>query len=159
MKKKFMITVAVAVLLAGSPAFSQQNTIDVDQVTKTTPQEESVFDDYLNPSSGQTGFLRIPGLHFNSSVGFSYATSQSFGDVGMGYYMGHFSYSFGGAVTLNWDVGVGSYMMGGSGMNNYQLMIPNVDLTWRPSDNVMVKLQYMNGGYLNPYYSRRGFGF
>jgi hypothetical protein len=77
----------------------------------------------------------------------------------MGYYMGHFSYELGGSVRLDWDVGVGSYMMGGSGMNDYQVMIPNFSVTWRPSDNMMVRLQYLQGSYLNPYYSRRGFGF
>ena len=138
--------------LAPGPSGAQQE-------TTTVPEERSVFDDYLNPVNSETGFLRIPGLNFHSSVGFSYASSKGFGDVGMGYYMGHFSYKIGNTVTLNWDVGVGSYMMGGDGMNSYQVMIPNFDVTWRPSENVMVKLQYMQGSYLNPYYSRRGFGF
>ena len=138
--------------LAPGPSAAQQETTVV-------PEERSVFDDYLNPVNSEPGFLSIPGLNFHSSVGFSYASSKGFGDVGMGYYMGHFSYRIGNTVTLNWDVGVGSYMMGGDGMNSYQVMIPNFDVTWRPSENVMVKLQYMQGSYLNPYYSRRGFGF
>ena len=144
--------IMIALALVCSPAGAQQT-------TTTAADERSVFDDYLNPSGSETGFLRIPGLNFRSSVGFSYAASKGFGDVGMGYYMGHFSYNLGSTVTLNWDVGVGSYMMGGDGMNGYQVMIPNFNVTWRPSDNVMVKLQYMQGSYLNPYYSRRGFGF
>ncbi len=133
--------------------------MNAQQTTNTAAGEQSVFDDYLNPVDSKAGFLRIPGLNFHSSVGFSYAASKGFGDVGMGYYMGHFSYRLGSSVTLNWDVGVGSYMMGGDGMNDYQIFIPNFNMTWRPSDNFMVRLQYMQGSYLNPYHSRRGFGF
>ncbi|MCK4548801.1 MAG: hypothetical protein KAU49_01480 [Candidatus Krumholzibacteria bacterium] len=151
MKNKAFISILVILMLTAVSAGAQQTT--------TTPREQSVFDDYLNPVNTDAGFLMIPGLNFRSSVGFSYASSKGFGDVGMGYYMGHFSYNLGSTVTLNWDVGVGSYMMGGDGMNSYQVMIPNFNVTWRPGDNVMVKLQYMQGSYLNPYYSRRGFGF
>ena len=152
MKIVFFITFLIAPALFSCPAAAQHT-------TNTAAEEKSVFEDYLNPVNSETGFLRIPGLNFHSSVGFSYASSKGFGDVGMGYYMGHFSYRLGSSVTLNWDVGVGSYMMGGDGMNGYQVMIPNFNMTWRPSDNVMVRLQYMQGGYLNPYYSRSGFGF
>ncbi len=151
MKNKGFISILMILMLTAVSAYAQQTT--------TTPREQSVFDDYLNPVNTEAGFLRIPGLNFRSSVGFSYASSRGFGDVGMGYYMGHFSYRMGSTVTLNWDVGVGSYMMGGDGMNSYQVMIPNFNVTWRPSENVMVRLQYMQGSYLNPYYSRRGFGF
>jgi len=152
MKSLLVISMMITLACCSCPAAAQQT-------TTTTPEERSVFDDYLNPVNSEAGFLRIPGLNFRSSMGFSYASSKGFGDVGMGYYMGHFSYRLGSSVTLNWDVGVGSYMMGGDGMNNYQVMIPNFSMTWRPSDNVMVRLQYMQGSYLNPYYSRRGFGF
>jgi len=151
MKNTGFISILMIMLLSAFSADAQQTT--------TTPREQSVFDDYLNPVNTEAGFLRIPGLKFRSSIGFSYASSRGFGDVGMGYYMGHFSYSLGSTVTLNWDVGVGSYMMGGDGMNSYQVMIPNFNVTWRPSENVMVRLQYLQGSYLNPYYSRRGFGF
>lgn len=152
MKSLLVISMMITLACCSCPAAAQQTTI-------TTPEERSVFDDYLNPVNSEAGFLRIPGLNFRSSMGFSYASSKGFGDVGMGYYMGHFSYRLGSTVTLNWDVGVGSYMMGGDGMNDYQIFIPNFNMTWRPSDNVMVRLQYMQGSYLNPYYSRRGFGF
>ena len=151
MKKTTFISIMIMLALAAVTAAAQETT--------TVPGERSVFDDYLNPVNTDAGFLRIPGLNFRSSVGFSYASSNRFGDVGMGYYMGHFSYDLGSTVTLNWDVGVGSYMMGGDGMNSYQVMIPNFNVTWKPSDKLMVQLQYMQGSYLNPYYSRRGFGF
>jgi hypothetical protein len=157
--KRLLAITTIILLAAATSAPAQQETVDMEQVTKTTSQERSVFEDYLNPVTNQTGFLRIPGLNFRSSVGFSYASSKGFGDVGMGYYMGHFSYQIGSSVTLNWDVGVGSYMVGGFGENSYQVMIPNFSLTWKPSDNTMVRLQYMQGPMLNPYYSRRGFGF
>ena len=146
------ITLMTALALVCVPAGAQQ--------TVTTPAPgRSVFDDYLNPVDNGAGLLRIPGLSFHSSVGFSYASSRGFGDIGMGYYMGHFSYQLGSSVTLNWDVGVGSYMMGGDGMNGYQVMIPDFNLTWKPSENLMVRLQYMQGNYLIPYYSGRGIGF
>ena len=153
MKRTVLITAALVVsAIFAAPAASQQETVAL-------PRQDSVFEDYLNPSASDTGFLRIPGLRFHSSVGFSYATSQYYGDMGMGYYMGHFSYQLHSTVTLNWEVGVGSYMMGGSGANEYQVFIPNFNVTWKPSDNLMVRLQYMQGNRLNPYYSRRGFGF
>jgi hypothetical protein len=151
MKRLSVIHMIIALACGAAPASAQQT-------TTTSAEERSVFDDYLNPADPGAGFLRIPGLHFQSSMGFSYATSRAFGDVGMGYYMGHFSYRLGSTVTLNWDVGVGSYMMGGDGMNDYKVLIPNFNLTWKPSDTFMVRLQYIQGSYLNPYYSRRGFG-
>ena len=152
MKKTAFISVLILLALAPSPTTAQQE-------TNVVPEERSVFDDYLNPVDSEPGFLRIPGLDFRSSVGFSYASSKGFGDVGMGYYMGHFTYKLGSSVTLNWAVGVGSYMMGGDGMNSYQVMIPNFNVTWRPSSSVIVQLNYMQGSHLNPYYSRRGFRF
>jgi hypothetical protein len=154
MKRTVIIraALAAAVLVYAAHTGAQQSSVSL-------PEKKSVFEDYLNPADSDTGFLRIPGLKFHSSVGFSYSTSQYYGDMGMGYYMGHFTYQLHRTVTLNWDVGVGSYMMGGSGTNEYQVFIPNLDVTWRPSDNLMVRLQYMQGGRLNPYYSRRGFGF
>ena len=152
MKRLFVISMMIALASVSCPAAAQQT-------TTTTPEERSVFSDYLNPVTSETGFLRIPGLGFHSSVGFSYASSKGFGDIGMGYYMGHFSYRLGSTVMLNWDVGVGSYMTGGDGMNDYQVFIPNFNLTWRPSDKVMVRLQYMQGSRLNPYFYHRGFGF
>ncbi len=152
MKRSGIISTMIALALASFPAGAQQT-------TTTTPEERSVFSDYLNPVTSETGFLRIPGLGFHSSAGFSYASSKGFGDIGMGYYMGHFNYRLGSTVTLNWDVGVGSYMIGGDGMNDYQVFIPDFNLTWRPSDNLMVRLQYMQGSCLNSYYYRRRFGF
>lgn len=151
MKRYIIISTFIVLALAFLQVGAQQTAI--------TPEERSVFSDYLNPSASETGFLRIPGLGFHSSVGFSYSASKNFGDIGMGYYMGHFSYQLGSKVKLNWDVGVGSYMAGGDGTNDYQVFIPNFNVTWRPSENFMVRLQYMQGSYLNPYYSRRGFGF
>ena len=155
---KRILAITAAVMCVSAPVLTQQNTVDVEHVTSTAGQEESVFDDYLNPVKSEAGFLTIPGLNFHSSVGFSYASSKGFGDVGMGYYMGHFSYQLGSTVTLNWYVGVGSYMVGGQG-ENYQVFIPNFALTWQPSENFLFRLQYSRGAYLNPYYSRRSFGF
>ena len=151
MKSLLVSSIIILTALAANPAHAQETTV--------TPEEHSVFSDYLNPPPTGTGFLRIPGLDFRSSLGFSYASSSSFGDVGMGYYMGHFSYRLGSTLTLNWNVGVGSYMTGPDGMNDYQVFIPNFDVTWRPSENMIVKLQYLQGGYLNPYFYRRGPGF
>ena len=60
----------------------------------------------------------------------------------MGYYMGHFGLKLSSSVSLNWDVGVGSVMRGASEYNQPQFFIPNMDLTYRPSDNFMLKLEY-----------------
>lgn len=111
----------------------------------------SVFDDYLNPTSPQGGFLRVPGLDFRSSVGFSYLSSESYGSTGMGYYMGHFSYRLGSSLTLNWDVGVGSTFTAPDGMNDYSFFIPNIDLTYRPSDRFLMRLQFRQGAYGTPW--------
>ena len=70
--------IAIALLLAG-PAAGQ----DAEGTT-------SIFSDYLNVRP-PGGFLHIPGLSFDTSVGFSYLSSSRFGSVGTGYYMGHFS--------------------------------------------------------------------
>lgn len=111
-----------------------------------TRAEQSVFDDYLNPGRDAGGFLRLPGLDFRSSVGFTWFSGGQTGSNGMGYYMGHFSYTFGSSLRLDWDVGVGSYLRGPEGMNDYEVFIPNVDLTYRPSEKMMLKLQFRQGG-------------
>ncbi len=149
------VLAAISILLAAASSAAEPV---AQQETSVTAPHPSVFHDYLNPAAGEGGFLSIPGLSFHSSVGFSYSSSRGYGDVGMGYYMGHFSYRLGNTVTLDWNVGVGSYMMG-DGMNGYRVLFPDMSLTWRPSGNVMVRVEYMQRGYLNPYLSRHPFGF
>lgn len=100
-----------------------------------------MFSDYLN-TPASSGFLHVPGLSFQSSVGFSYYSSGAYGSQGMGYYMGHFRYRLGSDWTLNWDVGIGTSMSGTGYGENPQLFIPNLDLTYRPNDRFMFRLQY-----------------
>ena len=60
----------------------------------------------------------------------------------------------------DWVIQVGDYLEGQDPPGvYYQVFIPNFNVTWKPSDNLMVRLQYMQGNRLNSYYSRRGFGF
>ena len=129
-KKTLVLMMILA--LGGSPAFAQ-----------TAPEQTrpSVFSDYLNPQTGGS-FLRVPGLSFSSSAGFSYFSSGSAESFGMGYYMGHFGLKLSGSVSLNWDVGVGSVMRSTSDYSQPQLFLPNVDLTYRPSDSFMLRLEY-----------------
>ncbi|HSG28299.1 MAG TPA: hypothetical protein VLA34_07445 [Candidatus Krumholzibacterium sp.] len=114
---------------------------------------ESVFSDYLNPSQ-EASFLSIRGLSFNSSVGFAYQSWGQHGSDGFGYYMGHFSYRVTRGLTLNWDVGVRSSMMGPDSGQDMQLYLPNLDLTYRPNDKMMIKLQFNQYNYMgrSPYY-------
>lgn len=113
--------------------------------------ERSVFDDYLNPIAPASGFLHVPGLEFGSSVGFSYVSSGAYGSDGMGYYMGHFSYRLASSLTLRWDVGVGTALSGPDGMGEHRILVPNVDLTYRPSDRFMMRLQFRQGAFGNPW--------
>jgi hypothetical protein len=141
-----IVLLMIALLAFGAPVAAQDR----------AAAERSVFDDYLNPTVSQGGFLTIPGLSFRSSLGFSYLSSGSWGSTGMGYYMGHFSYRLGTSLTLNWDVGVGSTFTGPDGMNDYHVFLPNIDLTYRPSDSFMMRLQFQQGRFgtpwmLNPY--------
>jgi|GEM_PF-1478953 len=110
--------------------------------TATTPARPSVFNDYLNPQSG-TSFLHVPGLTFSSSAGFSFFSGgggmESFG---MGYYMGHFGLNLSSSVSLHWDVGVGSVMRSANADNQPEFFIPNVDLTYKPSDSFMMRLEF-----------------
>jgi hypothetical protein len=115
--------------------------------------DHSVFQDYLNPSTG-SGFLRVPGLDFRSSVGFSYYSANQSGSAGMGYYMGHFNYSLSKSLTLRWDVGIRSWMTGPDGMSNPEFFIPNFDLTYAPNKNFMLRLQFQQGLYFNNPYGR-----
>ena len=107
---------------------------------------ESVFSDYLNPRA-DAGFLRIPGLQFDSSLGVSYS---SFGDgesMGMGYYLGHFRLELTSSLSLNWDVGMRSFMTDASMSDSPELFLPNIDLTYKPNDKFMLRLQYQRFSY------------
>jgi len=121
--------VVVALLLAG-PASGQ----DAVEVT-------SVFTDYLNVQP-PGGFLHIPGLDFNTSMGFSYFSSSEFGSVGTGYYMGHFSLRLSRTMTVRWDVGVLSDLAGDYADQQPRLFVPNVNLTYRPTDKMTFLIQY-----------------
>ena len=121
-----------ACLIAGTPAMLAPQSVY---------EGESVFTDYLNPV-GEVSFMSIPGLSFNSSVGFSYMSSGEYGSDGFGYYLGHFSYRLRSDLTLHWDVGVRSSMMGPESGESPQLFLPNFDLTYKPSDRLMVRLSF-----------------
>lgn len=118
-------------------------------------EEESVFSDYLNPVS-QPSFLRVPGLGFSSSIGFSYSSYGNYGSDGFGFYMGHFNYSLGSKVTLAWDVGIRSSMTGPDAGGDPQFFLPNLDLTYKPNDRMMLKFQVRQYGYMqSPWLMRR----
>ena len=106
-----------------------------------TQPAESVFEDYLNIKE-PAGFLRIPGLEFSSSMGFSYFSSKDIGSGGMGYYLGHFDLNLSSSLTLHADVGVCSMVTGTCADQAPQLFVPNIDLTYRPSDSFMMRLQF-----------------
>ena len=138
MKKTLVLSV---ILVFGSVAAFAQ--------TGSTPERQSVFSDYLNPQGGSS-FLHVPGLSFSTSAGFSYFSGGGMESFGMGYYMGHFGLKLSNSISLNWDVGVGSVMKSVSDYNQPQFFIPNVDLTFKPSDNFMMRLefhQYRSPGY------------
>lgn len=120
-----------------------------------TPQRPSVFDDLLNAqSAGRT--LGIPGLTFQSSAGFTYFSgSGGYDSFGMGYYMGHFGMQIAKNLTLRWDVGVGSVMRDTGDDRQQMVFLPNVDLTYRPSSNFMIKLQYQQAPWPGYYGFRR----
>ena len=106
-----------------------------------TAQGESVFSDYLNVRE-PAGFLRIPGLDFSSSMGFTYFSSDGFGSGGFGYYLGHFNLKLSESLTLRADIGVGSMVAGPYADQQPEFFMPNIDLTYRPSDSFMMRLQF-----------------
>ncbi|MBN2072096.1 MAG: hypothetical protein JW814_11635 [Candidatus Krumholzibacteriota bacterium] len=111
------------------------------------PVAGSVFEDYLNPST-QARYLNLPGLSFNSSMGFSYSSYGNDRSQGYGYYMGHISYRLGPDWSLNCDIGVRTTMMASDGMReSSELFIPNFDLTYRPSSKLMISFQYRQYQY------------
>lgn len=140
--KKFIIFLAmITVLPAG--VYSQSEI-----------PRESVFSDYLNAAAGEN-FLRIPGFDFHTSMGFSFFSSDQFGSVGMGYYMGHFDLQLSRSLNLHWDVGLRSMLSGSRGDQNPQLFIPNIDLTYKPSDKFFMRLQFHQSRYPSQYLYRR----
>jgi len=120
---------------------------------QVTEGRESVFDDYLNPRP-LGSFLNIPGLKFESSVGFSYMSCGSGFSAGYGFYVGHFSLNLTSNITLRWDLGLRSMMTGPEQSRAPEFFIPNVDLTYRKSDNFTIRLQFQQIRY--PYYFNSG---
>lgn len=121
--------VIIALLLAGSAAGQ-------DSAAAT-----SVFSDYLNVQP-PGGFLHIPGLDFNTSMGFSYFSSSELGSVGTGYYMGHFSLRLSRTMMVRCDVGLLSDIAGEYADQQPRFFVPNVDLTYRPTDKMTFRIQY-----------------
>jgi hypothetical protein len=138
---KKMLVLSMILAFGSVASFAQTD------VAQTRP---SVFSDYLNPRTGSS-FLHVPGLSFSTSAGFSYFSGGGGESFGMGYYMGHFGLSLSNSVSLNWDVGVGSVMRSASEYNQPQFFLPNVDLTYRPSESFMLRLEYHQ--YRYPGYS------
>lgn len=135
---KRTIIAAAALALAPALCFAQG---------EMAPGRPSVFNDYLNAQS-PAGFLSVPGLTFQSSVGFSYFSGGGdFGSFGMGYYMGHFGLQLARNLTLRWDVGVGTVMRGAGEYSEPEIFVPNVDLTYRPSENFALRLQFQQHSY------------
>lgn len=110
----------------------------------------SVFTDYLNVQP-PGGFLHIPGLDFNTSMGFSYFSSSELGSIGTGYYMGHFSLRLSRTMTVRWDVGLLSDLAGDYADQQPRFFVPNIDLTYRPTDKMTFSIQYRQ--YDRPSYS------
>ncbi len=130
---KRMIILGVALLAVPALLLAQDG---------MAPQRPSVFDDFLDMQSPGR-MLGIPGLTFQSSAGFTYFSGGgSYDSFGMGYYMGHFGLQLAKNLTLRWDVGVGSVLRDSGDTRQPQVFLPNVDLTYRPSSNFMIKLQY-----------------
>jgi hypothetical protein len=140
--KKGMFVVVAMLLVAPAVVSAQVET-----------RQPSVFNDYLNlkaPSS----FLSIPGLSFQSSMGFSYVSGWGGNSFGLGYYMGHFGYRLSPSLTLHADVGVGSIMTDENGYRRPELFLPNFDLTYRPSDSFIFRLQFQQYRYPGYYLPR-----
>jgi len=134
-----LMSVSLAVLIVVSfvsPASFSQNRL----------LGESVFSDYLNANRSDS-FLRIPGLSFESSMGFSYMSFGNGFSAGYGYYMGHFSLDLSNSVTLHWDLGLRSIVSGSEFTRSPEFFIPNVDLTYRHSDKFQVRLQFQQARY------------
>jgi hypothetical protein len=139
---RILAGIAIALLLAG-PAAGQE------------PVEgTSVFTDYLNVRP-PGGFLHIPGLEFDTSMGFSYLSSSRLGSVGTGFYMGHFSLRLSPSVTVRWDVGLLSDVAGDYADQQPRFFFPNVDLTYRPSDKMTFRIQYRQYDRSTYYLNRR----
>ncbi len=143
MNRVTIITIVVAVIFPVA-ALAQDNF-----------SSQSVFADYLAPGHSET-FLRVPGLDFSSSMGFSYSSFGSYGSQGFGYYMGHFNYSIGSDWLLNWDVGIRSMLTGPDVQESPQFFVPNFNLTYCPSRKFMISFSYRQYQYpMNPAFLRR----
>ena len=100
-----------------------------------------IFEDWLNPVENPS-FAGLPGISFSSSAGFLYSSGGARGSDGSAFYMGHFSCNLASNLTLRWDVGLRSSMVGPEAGGDPQFFIPNVDLTYRPSDRLMFTLRF-----------------
>lgn len=143
LKQAAILAVMLVLVPAAAGAQSEQ-----------TPARPSVFSDYLNVQTPGS-FLSIPGLSFSSSAGFSFFSGGDRGSAGMGYYMGHFGLRLSESITLRWDVGVGSLMKGTDEYRQPEFFLPNVDLTYQPSDKFMLRLQFQQSRWPGYYLMQR----
>ena len=139
MTRRLLLFAAVLLLAATAPA--QDRSL-----------RRSVFADRLASAAAPQSLFTVPGLSFSQSVGFSYFSGDGWGSEGTGWYMGHFDWRLRDDLILRWDVGVSSVMTGPLDGQRPELVLPNVDLTYRPSDRVTMRLQFRRyhsrGSYL-----------
>jgi hypothetical protein len=141
---KFSILIVVVVLLW----------VPQGAIAQEGAEVASVFSDYLNVQP-PGGFLHISGLDFSTSMGFSYMSGSGLASVGMGYYMGHFSLRLSPSLTMSWDVGIQSKLTGQYAGQQPRLVLPNIDLAYRPNEKLSFRIQYRQYSYPSYYLRRR----
>jgi hypothetical protein len=69
----------------------------------------------------------------------------------MGFYMGHFSLRLSPSLTMSWDIGIQSNLSGPYAGQQPRLVLPNIDLSYRPNHKMAFRIQYRQYSYPSYY--------
>jgi hypothetical protein len=148
----------IVLALVATAAMAAVATPVAAQFRGQEPKEPTIAEKIQAPSSSLLGLFSSDRFHMTHSVSMSYLSLGGRG-AGMGMYTNSMELTIADPLRFSADVSYlfspkGSSLFGGNQLSTF--FVQRAQLDYRPSDDVLISLQYRQipyDAYLNPYYS------